>query len=78
MFSSRGRWQVTAGEYRVRLISGPVLDIALPPGHGFTSPHPFLIESAVNASGGPGSVAIHEALRDVTTRSAIVDRPHDD
>jgi len=77
-FSARGRQQVTSREYRVRLISGPVLDIALPPGHSFTSPQPFLIKSALHASGGPGSVAVHEALSDGTTRSAIVDLSHDD
>lgn len=74
-FVAEGRQRVTTKEYRVRLTTGPVLGLAVPPKCAFTTPQPFLTESAANISGGPGPVMLHECMSNGTVSSKRVDLP---
>ncbi len=74
-FRIRGRPRVTTRRYRVALTSEHVQGLPVPPKCSLTSPQPFLIESAMMACGGPGSVAVHEILADGATSSKHIDLP---
>lgn len=74
-FLAHGRTRVTTKIYPVRLAAEPVLGMVLPPKCSFTTPQPFLIESAAKASGGPGLLMVHERMSDGTVSSKNVDLP---
>ncbi len=74
-FWSHGRSRITTKRYRVVLTSEHILGLPLPPKCSQTTPQPFLIETAVMAYGGPGSVVVHEILADGTTLSNHVGLP---
>jgi hypothetical protein len=77
-FQSYGRTQISKFFYRIVLSDYPLLGLAILPKHSATSSQPFLIQSAVSASGVAGSaVLVHEQLKDGTVSSKIIELPDD-
>lgn len=74
-FESYGRTHITKNYYRIVLTEHPLLGLVVPPKHSITSPQPFLIQSALYASGEAdlSSILIHEQMADGTVSSKLVE-----